>query len=47
MREAATVDAAVDAVLEAGYRCSDIKTPGCIVLGSAAMGDAVVKQLAG
>ena len=46
-REAAAVEAAVDAVLEAGYRCSDIKTPGCIVLGTAAMGDAVVKHLVG
>ena len=45
-REAAAVEAAVDAVLEAGYRCSDIKTPGCIVLGTAAMGDAVVQHLA-
>ena len=45
-REAAAVEAAVDAVLEAGYRCSDIKTPGCIVLGTAAMGDAVVSRLA-
>ena len=44
-REAAAVEAAVDAVLEAGYRCNDIKTPGCIVLGTAAMGDAVVARL--
>ena len=44
-REAAAVEAAVDAVLEAGYRCGDIKTPGCIVLGTAAMGDAVVARL--
>jgi 3-isopropylmalate dehydrogenase len=46
-REAVTVEAAVDAVLEAGYRCSDIKTPGCVVLGTAAMGDAVVMHLVG
>jgi 3-isopropylmalate dehydrogenase len=46
-REAAALEAAVDAVLEAGYRCGDIKTPGCIVLGTAAMGDTVVKHLTG
>src|SRR5512136_1615396 len=43
--EADAVEAAVDAVLADGYRCSDIRTPGCIVLGTAAMGDAVVKHL--
>ncbi len=44
-READAVEAAVDAVLAADYRCGDIKTPGCILLGTAQMGDAVVKYL--
>ncbi len=45
--EADAVEAAVDAALAADYRCGDIKTPGCILLGTAQMGDAVVKYLGG
>ena len=41
-READAVEAAVDAVLADGYRCGDIKTPGCKLVGTVEMGDAVV-----
>jgi len=44
-REAEAVEAAVDAVLADEYRCGDIKTPGCKLVGTAAMGDAVVARL--
>jgi 3-isopropylmalate dehydrogenase len=44
-READAAEAAVDAVLADDYRCGDIKTPGCKLVGTAAMGDAVVAQL--
>ncbi|MCX6029537.1 MAG: 3-isopropylmalate dehydrogenase [Chloroflexi bacterium] len=44
-READAVEAAVDAVLAAGYRCRDIQTPGCTLLGTQAMGDRVAEQL--
>ena len=44
-READAVEAAVDAVLADDCRCGDIKTPGCKLLGTAEMGDAVVARL--
>jgi len=40
--EADAVEAAVDAVLAAGYRCRDIMTPGGTLLDTRDMGDAVV-----
>jgi 3-isopropylmalate dehydrogenase len=43
--EADAVERAVEAVLAAGYRCRDIATPGATLVGTAAMGDAVVKHL--
>ena len=46
-READAVEAAVDAVLADGYRCGDIKTPGCKLVGTVEMGDAVVMHLGG
>jgi 3-isopropylmalate dehydrogenase len=45
-READAVEAAVEAVLDAGYRCRDIATPDGKVIGTAEMGDCVVMQLA-
>ena len=45
--EADAVEAAVDAALGANYRCGDIVTPDCTLLGTAQMGDAVVKYLGG
>jgi len=44
-REAAAVEAAVEAVLAAGYRCRDIATPGGIVVGTAEMGDRVAERI--
>jgi 3-isopropylmalate dehydrogenase len=44
-READAVEAAVDAVLADDYRCGDIKTPGCKLVGTVEMGDAVVAHL--
>jgi 3-isopropylmalate dehydrogenase len=44
-RQADAVEAAVDAVLAAGYRCRDIQTPGCTLLGTQAMGDQVAACL--
>jgi 3-isopropylmalate dehydrogenase len=44
-READAVEAAVDAVLADDYRCGDIKTPGCKLVGTVEMGDAVVARL--
>ena len=44
-READAVEAAVDAVLADDYRCGDIKTPGCKLVGTAEMGDAAVARL--
>ena len=44
-READAVEAAVDAVLADDYRCGDIKTQGCKLVGTTEMGDAVVAQL--
>ena len=40
-READAVEAAVDAVLADDYRCGDIKTPGCKLVGTVEIGDAV------
>jgi 3-isopropylmalate dehydrogenase len=44
-READAVEAAVDAVLADDYRCGDIKTPGCKLVGTVEMGDAVVARI--
>jgi 3-isopropylmalate dehydrogenase len=44
-QEADAVEAAVDAVLADDYRCGDIKTPGCKLVGTVEMGDAVVARL--
>ena len=44
-READAVEAAVDAVLADDYRCGDIRTPGCKLVGTVQMGDAVVARL--
>ena len=43
--EADAVEAAVDATLADGYRCGDIRTPGCKLVGTAAMGDQVAARL--
>ncbi len=45
--EADAVEAAVDAVLADGYRCRDIATPGCKIIGTAEMGDHVAMRIAG
>ncbi len=45
-REANAVEVAVEAVLNAGYRCRDIATPGGIIVGTVEMGDRVVAQIA-
>ncbi len=44
-REANAVETAVEAVLNAGYRCRDIATPGGVIVGTAEMGDRVVAHL--
>jgi 3-isopropylmalate dehydrogenase len=44
-RGADAVEAAVDAVLTAGYRCRDIMTPGGKLVGTAEMGDQVVAHI--
>jgi len=44
-READAVERAVEAVLDAGYRCRDIMTPGGRLLGTAEMGDALMKEV--
>ncbi len=43
--QAGRIEAAVQKVLEQGYRTVDIVTPGCRQAGTAAMGDAVVAAL--
>lgn len=43
--EADAVEAAVDATLADGYRCGDIRTPGCKLVGTAAMGDQVAARM--
>lgn len=43
--EADAVEAAVDATLADGYRCGDIRTPGCKQVGTAAMGDQVAARM--
>ncbi len=43
--EADAVEAAVDATLADGYRCSDIRTPGCKLVGTAAMGGQVATRM--
>jgi 3-isopropylmalate dehydrogenase len=42
---AASIDQAVSKVLDQGLRTQDIQSPGCTVVGTAAMGDAVVAAL--
>ena len=44
--EADAVERAVEDVLAAGYRCRDIMTPGGKLVGTRAMGDAVVVRIA-
>jgi 3-isopropylmalate dehydrogenase len=44
-REANAVEHAVEAVLDTGYRCRDIMTPGGRLLSTPEMGDAVVEQI--
>lgn len=39
------VEAAVNAVLQSGLRTQDIQSPGCTVVGTRAMGDAIVAAL--
>jgi 3-isopropylmalate dehydrogenase len=43
--EAKLVERAIKAVLAAGLRTGDIKTPGCRILNTREMGDAVVEQI--
>jgi 3-isopropylmalate dehydrogenase len=45
VHEADAVERAVEAVLDAGYRCRDIMTPGGRLLGTVQMGDAVVGEI--
>ncbi len=45
--EADAVEAAVDAVLADGFRCRDIATPGCTIVGTAEMGDRVAMRIMG
>ena len=44
-READAVERAVEATLDAGFRCRDIMTPGGRLLGTVEMGDAVVEEI--
>jgi len=44
-QEVDAVEAAVEATLDAGYRCRDIATPDGTLLGTQEMGDQVVKRL--
>lgn len=44
-REANAVEAAVEAVLDTGYRCRDIATPGGTIVGTSEMGDRLVMQI--
>ena len=39
------IDSAVNAALEAGVRTRDIAAPGCEVVGTAGMGDAIVERI--
>jgi 3-isopropylmalate dehydrogenase len=43
--EADRLERAVEAALAAGARCADIASPGEAVLGTLAMGDAVIAAL--
>jgi len=43
--EAKLIEAAVQKVLQEGWRCADIYTPGTRVLSTQEMGDAVINQL--
>jgi 3-isopropylmalate dehydrogenase len=43
--EADAVERAVDAVLADGYRCRDIMTEGCKLVGTREMGDVVVEKM--
>ena len=42
---AADLEAAVDRVLDAGYRTGDLMAPGCTLLGCQAMGDQLLAEL--
>ncbi|HEY3366538.1 MAG TPA: 3-isopropylmalate dehydrogenase [Symbiobacteriaceae bacterium] len=42
---AASVEAAVESVLNAGYRTGDLAEPGCTTVGTAAMGDLVAAAI--
>ena len=46
-RPARAIEAAVGRVLDAGLRTADVSQDGCTVVGCAAMGDAVRRELAG
>lgn len=39
------IERAVQKVLEEGYRTADIEQPGCTLVGTAEMGDAVIQAL--
>jgi 3-isopropylmalate dehydrogenase len=43
--EAAIVDGAIRQVLKDGLRTGDIKQPGCTLVDTVTMGDAVVKRI--
>jgi 3-isopropylmalate dehydrogenase len=45
-KEADLIDAAIAATLAKGLRTADIKSEGCKVVGTAAMGDAIVGEMA-
>jgi len=47
IKEAQTVESAVDEVLEEGYRTYDIMSEGKIKLGTREMGDLIVKKVGG
>ena len=45
--EAECIEKAVTAILEKGYRTGDIKSEGCILVGTQKMGDLVVSEIEG
>jgi 3-isopropylmalate dehydrogenase len=45
-READLIDRAIAAVLDKGLRTADIKSEGCKLVGTAAMGDAIIAEMA-
>lgn len=46
-KAAQAIEKAVEKAIAEGYRTGDIQTPGCNLVGTAGMGDAVLKALAG